>query len=174
MTLKSPLCYLIYASYLKPLHFIGTYKPYDAWDRVASSQAAANLLLLLLSNWYSWRKNEDDHHSRLRSYSRCRWTPVWISWGECIHLSAWQITIWFCFHRYFYKISWIYFSAQNLFGGRGNRGRRPQGDGTGGRSVVYTIVVVVDNDGSDVNEVDQGKGDDLLWIHIIVRQTTPV
>ena len=47
MTLKSPLCYLIYASLLKPLHIIGTYKPYDAWDRVPSSQATDHILLLL-------------------------------------------------------------------------------------------------------------------------------
>lgn len=43
-----------------------------------------------------------------------------------------------------------------------------------GRLSIPSLLVVVDDDGSDVNEVDQGQGDDLLWIHIIVRQTTPV
>ena len=54
--------------------------------------------------------------------------------------------------------------VQNLFGGRGNRGRRPQGDGTGGRSVVNTFIVVVDDDGSDVNDVQLMRKKMMMWV----------
>ena len=67
-------------------------------------------------------------------------------------------------------MSWITFSAQNLFGGRGNRGRRPQGDGTGGRSVVYTIVLVVvdDHDDQDDDDDDGTGGRSVVYTIIVV------